>query len=181
MIIVPVVSFDIPTRAEDMTVRLHNRYVKAAIRETMAEYHRKFTRKRFQLGASKRYDYRPRTRKYIDRKRKRHGHTIPMLFSGRTRKAIADAPAKLRIGGSAEGGKKLPTCTLFYRLPFSGGTGESRGKGSNRVVRQIIDELSRWAPDEVPWACEEFARRYMEKVSKWRGRRKRIRKPMKKA
>lgn len=179
MIIVPLVSFDIPARAEDMTVRLHNRYVKEAIRETMAAYHKKYTRKRFQLGSSKRYGYAPRSRKYVDRKKKKKGHTIPMLYSGKSRDAIAGSPPKLRVGGSAEGGKKLPTCTLFYRLPFSGGTGESWGKDSNRVVRQIIDELSRWAPDEVPWACNEFLRRYMEKVNKWRGRRKRVRKPKK--
>lgn len=179
MIVVPIVSFEIPARAEDMTVRLHNQYVKHSLRETMAEYHRRFTRKRFQLGASKRYGYAPRSKRYIKRKLKRKGHQIPMLYSGKTRKEIADTPPKLRVGGAAEGGKKLPTCTLFYRLPFSGGTGKGWGADSNRIVKQIIKELSRWAPDEVPWACDEFLRRYMEKVNKWRGRRKRVRKPKK--
>ena len=95
-----------------------------------------------------------------------------MLYSGRSRSGIAGAPATIRIGGAAEGGKKGLTGILFYRLPFRGGTGDG---ANNRVVKQLIKELSRWAEDEIDWAVQFFHDRYMEKVEHHRSRRKRLR------
>lgn len=177
MFFVPAVEFDVPSRAEDLTKRDHNRYVKQAVRETMEEYHRKFTRRKFQLDAKWRYGYASRSRKYNARKQRIKGHQIPMLWSGDSRKKISGGVANIRVGGSAEGGKKSITAILFYRLPFKGGTGDQKGRTSNSVVRQLIGELSRWATDEVSWAAKYFLERYMEKVNNHRSRRKRLRMP----
>lgn len=176
MFFVPIVAFDVPSRPADMTRRAHNQYVKEAARETMEEYHRKFTRRKFQLDATFRYSYAKRSQKYNARKQKIKGHQIPMLWSGNTRKAVANGAAKIRLGGAAEGGKKGLTATLIYRLPFKGGTGDRRRRGSNSVPRQIIHELSRWATDEVTWAAKYFAARYIAKVQAHQSRRIRIRK-----
>ena len=98
-----------------------------------------------------------------------------MLWSGDTRDKTSNTAPKIRVGGSAEGGKKQITATAFYRLPFAGGTGRSRG--GNQVVQQIIKELSRWAEDEVRWAAQRFKELYVEKVNNHRSRRKRLRMP----
>ncbi len=174
MFFVPVLEFDVPTRAEDLTRRDHNRYVKEAARDVLATYHKKFTRRKFQADASRRYGYAPRSAKYNRRKQRLKGHRIPMLYSGRSRDTIAGSPPKIRIGGAAEGGKKGITASLFLRFPFAGGTGQG---ANNRVIRQLIRELGRWADDEVRWAVPYFRDRYMEKVNNHRSRRKRLRMP----
>ena len=51
----PLVEFDVPTRAEDLTRRDHNKYVKEALRETLEEFRLKWWRKRFQMHARHRY------------------------------------------------------------------------------------------------------------------------------
>lgn len=178
MFFVPVVQFDVPQRPADMVRRDHNRFCKEALREMFEEFHRRHWRKRFQLGASRRYGYARRSRTYERRKQRVKGHTIAMLWSGRSRNETSNRPPKIRIGGSAEGGKKGPTATASYRLPFSGGSGRSRGGSqSNQVAARIIKELSRWSEDEIAWAKQYFLGRYTAKLEQHRGRRKRIRMP----
>lgn len=189
----PVVQFTPPARPADMTQgRIHNRLVKEALRETMELHHSKHTRRHFQKGAKHLYAYAPRTRKYLASKRRKYGHTIDMLASGDTRRAMADKPVKVSIGGAAEGGKKGITATFKLKFPFAGKVQENvrkriKGRGSKgyvpprrrNILPQLKKEMERWAGDEVGWAIQEFQKRYMEKVNAWRGRRQRVRKPKK--
>lgn len=174
-VVVPIVTFDVPTRSEELTLRRHNRFVKEALRETMLEHHRKHTRKHFQRGNSYRYAMQPRSRKYRERKQRKFGHQIDMLYSGRSRDTIAGTPVKVQIGGAAEGGRKRIRVQYRLRFPFAGGSGASRT--DNRVIKQMVDELARWSEDEVRWAINDFHRRYWDKVRQFKAGRRRIRMP----
>ena len=173
MFFVPVIEFDVPQRAKELTIRAHNKYVKEALRETLEAFHKTKWRSRFQMHAQHKYGYAMRSRKYMERKRRLKGHSIPMLYSGDTRKQTSSTTPKLRLGGSAEGGKKGVSATLFYKLPFKGGSG--RSLGGNRVAAQLVKELSRWSEDEVRWAAEFFRNAYQAKLAAHKSSRKRIR------
>lgn len=168
----PIVSMDVPTRPADLSQRLHNRFVKEAVAETLEEHHRRHTRKHFQYGNNARYGHYRRSSRYLRRKERLHGHRIDLVYSGQSRREVSSAAIKVRIGGAAEGGKKGITGSFRLRFPFAG-----RDDGKNRTVAllgRMNKELSRWSDDEAEWARQEVSRRYWAKVEAYRGSRKRI-------
>jgi hypothetical protein len=62
------------------------------IKESMAEgaglWHRRYLPMHFKQGAGRRYRYQPRTRPYLRHKRKKHGHSRPLEFSGELRREV---------------------------------------------------------------------------------------------
>jgi hypothetical protein len=187
----PIVEFTPPSRPEDLSTRLHNKYAKEALRETLDLHWSKNTRKHFQLGARQRYGYAPRSVRYNLFKKRWKGHTIEMLLTGRSRQQMSSKRPQIRVGGAAEGGKKGLSGYYFLRFPFSGDAQFAMRKRARRIKRaqwvgkrqnklpQLRKEMERWAGDEVQQAKEEFANRYMAKVNAYRGRRQRKRMPRK--
>lgn len=194
----PVAQFTPPSRPEEMATRHHNKIVKDALRETLAEHHRLHTRLHFQKGGRHRYGYAPRSQKYLKRKQREKGHTIDMLYSGATR-AEMTRPPRIQMSGAAEGGKKGIGGGYKLRFPFNKqlqANFEQRVKMAQRkgrsgasarvaamqaarknVVPQLRKEMERWAGDEVTWAARDFQARYLRMLNAFQGRRKRRRLP----
>lgn len=187
----PIVEFTPPSRPEDLSLRLHNKFAKEALREALDLHWQKTTRKHFQVGARQRYGYASRSKRYNLFKLRWKGHSIEMLLTGRTRAAMSDHRPAVRVGGAAEGGKKGLSAYYVLRFPFSGEAQKAVARRARQLKRhkvvgartsrlpQMRREMERWAGEEVGQAKEEFIRRYMAKVNAYRGRRQRKRMPKK--
>jgi len=75
-------------RTEFVTARTHSRIMRDALRELMVDHVEHRLPGHFVPGADRKYHYRIRTRKYLDRKRRLKGHNIPLVFTGRTRRDL---------------------------------------------------------------------------------------------
>lgn len=186
----PILEFTLPTRAREMALRDHNRYVKMGVRETLLVHWAKNTRRHFQIGASSRYGYAQRSARYNAAKKRQFGHAIPMLRTGKTRDAMAGQTPSVRVGGAAEGGKKGITGSYRLRFPFDASAQASYKKrlkraGNNRAVaaaiarRNVMPQLRReveaWAQDEIRAAGTSFGQRYLQSVKTHKGAQKKYR------
>lgn len=59
--------------------------IKAAIEAGLKHWHARILRRHFEPGASSRYGYKKRTRRYDATKLRRFGHTTPLVYSGAMR------------------------------------------------------------------------------------------------
>lgn len=190
MIPLPVVEFTPPAMPEDLAQRYHNQFAKQALRETLAEHWRRHTRTHFQKYAGLRYNYRRRGVRYNEFKRRRFGEAIDMVFTGDTRREMTGKRPKITVGGAAVGGQKSLDGRYKLRFAFAKRVQtnyakrveRSKKKGytiqpKHNILPQLRREIEAWAGDEVTWARQYFLDRYMEKLNRFRGRRKRVRKP----
>lgn len=168
-----ILQFDVPSRAEDLARREHNRFAKESLGQTLVWHWRKHQRLHFQASNRSRYNHAPRSRKYEKRKRRRRGRVIDFVFSGRSREVLTRQYRGPRVGGSAEGGKRKLAGSLLLRFPFKGGSGRSRGSNAD-VLKRMVLEMGRWADDEARAGSGEFLRRYMGRVKAHRGSRQRV-------
>lgn len=173
------ITIDVPSRPADMAERLHNRFAKEALRETLASHHRRTFRGRFEPAAKSKYDHAPRSPRYVKHKKNKFGHTIDLVYTGATRREFVKPGKPVRIGGTAAGGTL--EAKMLFRFPFADA---NRMKGGQRRTRnprtaQLAKEISAWTAEEARTAAEEFLKLYMQLTNAWRGRRKRKRLPTK--
>lgn len=102
-----------------MSVRLHNRIVKEALRETLLGHQKKHTHRHFERRNKRLYAHAPRSKRYQERKRRKYGHNTDMVFTGATRQEMAGKEHKVTIGGTAEAKKKGITASYRMRFPFA--------------------------------------------------------------
>lgn len=177
---IPTTTFQlgVPTRAEDMVLRTHNRFAKEALRHVLVTHHARNIPKHFQRDARSRYGYKPRHPKYVRWKQQalRTGG-LDLVKSGQSRTNMLRAPASIRMSGSAEGGKKELSGKLLLRFSFRGGGGRFRQAGTRQeqVVHQMIGELRRILPAEGADLARDFSTQYFGQVAAM-PKRKRIRK-----
>lgn len=81
MIRIPNVLYDSPP---DQLGRKMRKALKAALAGAVLLWHRTMLPQHFQGSAVFKYGYKPRTKKYRQRKMIKYGHTRPMVWSGRT-------------------------------------------------------------------------------------------------
>ena len=92
----------------------------------------------FRDGASEKYGYQPRGRKYLNRKKRVWGHRRPLVYSGLTEKWVRYRVATPKVRKIGEGGlsARLPVKVPRYFFQY-------RGSGPNK-----FDELVRTLPEE---------------------------------
>ena len=173
---------EIPTRAEDIAKREHNKFAKEAMRQVMFHHWTKTIPGHFERSAARKYKHKKRDRKYIISKLKKFGSAIDLVKTGRTMRAMTTI-AKITVGGTAQ--KETLTGKLTLRFPFKGGTGSLRRRApGTSTVKQIAAvanliqmrrEIEAWTPDERKAASKLFLKIYMKQVNSFRGQRKRIR------
>jgi hypothetical protein len=77
---------------------IKKREANAALRDEWKKvgetWHSKFRPNHFKVGATRRYNYAKRKKRYTAEKRKAHGHYRPLTFSGDTRKATENVNIK---------------------------------------------------------------------------------------
>jgi len=173
------VTMTVPSRPADMAARLHNKFAKEALRETLQSHHRRTFRGRFEPAARSKYDHAPRSPRYVKHKKNKFGHTIDLVYTGATRREFVKPGHPVRIGGTAAGGTLVGR--MIFKFPFADGNRMKAGQRRTRNPRtaQLAKEISAWTAEEAKTAAQEFLQRYMEKVTAWRGTRKRSRLPTK--
>lgn len=156
-------SLSVPTRAEDMVLRRHNKFAKDALREVLVDHHADTLPRHFRREAHSRYGYAPRHPKYIRWKQKTFNTGgLDLVKTGESRKSMLATPPTIRMSGSAEGGKKELSGKLLLRFSFKGGAGRFRKQGTRqeRVVKQMIDEVKRILPSEGAAIATNFGKKY---------------------
>ncbi len=164
---------DIPTRAEDIAKRHHNRLAKAAIRDVMERFHREKVPDRFKQNARQRFKHFDRSPKYKKFKLRRHGSTRDLVKTGRTERWMTRA-YKLTISGNATSGNLK--ANLSMRFPFKGGSGRSKKRTrQSDKMQKMIREIQRFADDEPALFATWLKEAYMKRVESFRSTRKRTR------
>lgn len=108
--------------------------------ETVREWWSRFMPLHFTVGGGRRYGYESRTFTYNERKRKKYGHTRPLVFSGRTERSV-----KRFIGFRGSNALRGVGRMQANALNFGG-----RAGGRNlRGIPPMRDELTRVTNDEV--------------------------------
>lgn len=173
----PIVWIEVPSLAEDMTKRNHNRFAKDALRDAMLQHFRRHIRKHFATRNRARYGHMPRAAKYQAYKRRRYGSAVDLVKTGASRDQIVRTVPQVRIGGAAAGGRKGLSGSYRLRFAWKGGAGRERPRRGGVTAAVMLAELARWADDEAREAQQRFHEGYWRRVTNWRGSRKRIRPP----
>jgi len=72
-------------RGPKQKVGLFNRAVDLAMRDGQKMWQSKILKRHFKPGAKSKYNYKYRSKKHMDRKRRFKGHSLPLVFSGHAR------------------------------------------------------------------------------------------------
>lgn len=135
-----VVGINFEIKANLVTKRAHGQIMRQVNRGILERWRDKYLPLHFEGGASQRYGYRPRSGRYLARKRKQVGHGIPLVLTGRLRDAI-------RRG-------------VVIRATQYRGTARSRGYFPMR--NEMRGEIERITDAErrelVEWARKEYLR-----------------------
>lgn len=141
-------------KADLFTARGHNEAMREVNREVLERHRDRNLPRHFQGGATSRYGYRQRTARYTQRKRRKYGHSIPLVYTGGTRDAIRQ---NTKITATRNGGRL-----------------KSRGRfPMKEAMRSEIEIITRDERDELA----AFAlNRYVKKAGEKRFRRQRRKK-----
>lgn len=72
----------------DLLVRASRRIMKEKLMEIPRLWHSLYIRGHFQPEAAAKYGYRPRSGRYLKRKRKKYGHAVPLVATGLMRRQL---------------------------------------------------------------------------------------------
>jgi hypothetical protein len=166
----PRMEFEIgiPTRAEEMVLRTHNKFAKAALRHVLTTHHKRNIPRHFKRDARSRYGYAPRNAKYIKYKQRRWGQGgMDLVKTGASRDSMLSNPPTIRMSGSAEGGKRELSGTLILRFAFRGGSGRFRAQNTRqeKLVRQMHEEVRKILPAEGHELAQDLMDEYMRQVA----------------
>lgn len=146
------ISYEV--NADLFTARGHNEAMREVNREVLERQRDRNLHKHFQGGATERYGYRKRTAAYIRRKRKKYGHSIPLVWTGGTRDSIRQ---NVKITATKNGGRL-------------------KSKGRMPMSAEMKSEIERITKDEMSDLLEFATNRYVQKAGSERFRRKRKKK-----
>jgi len=132
-------------------------YVKATLQTAVYYWHRKFLGKHFRAGAAARYGYKPRSPKYIRRKKNKKHHSQPLVWSGDTRKSVRTS---IRVGGTSKQATGRMVAPWYIKMV-----------PQKRNAPALGDEIARVAPVEMEEINAFMARDFAERVQKHRGRK----------
>lgn len=141
-------------KAELVTARGHNEIMRECNRGLLERHRDRNLPRHFEGGATSRYGYAKRSAKYTARKRKKYGHSIPMVFSGRLR---AEIRQNVKITATRNGGRL-----------------KSRGYFPMRA--EFRAEIERIAPEEQNDLMEWAGKKYLNLALSKRFRRQRRKK-----
>lgn len=175
-----VCTLDVPSRAEDMAVRYHNKYAKEALFDAVVKWHgsEQGFKTRFKREAKTRFKHFERSQKYKAMKARKYHSTVDLIKSGDSKEQMLTR-AQIQIGGTAE--KGTLSVTIKMRFAFKGGTGRFR-KGESRqalVIEKMIAEVSDCDEKDAELIAKWTLDGYMKRVKDHRSNRKRLRLPKK--
>ena len=131
-------------------------YVRYGLQATVKYWHGHFRGKHFRGGAQSRYGYKPRSRRYETKKRRKLGYVIPLVYTGMA-KRMAALPPDVR-GTSSRATAKMSVPWYFNMTPTRRNApalgqelirttaGEANAMGKfllGRLVRSMDKQMSR--------------------------------------
>jgi len=93
--------------------------VKEALLATGRTWHTTMLGKHFAANAVQRYRYKSRSRKYRERKERRFGHQLPLVFSGNLRRLVTRQAKLSSTSKGARVGLTGPRYLYAYRKDFA--------------------------------------------------------------
>jgi len=166
---------DVPTWPDELSKVDHNKFAKAAAKETLEFHLKKNIPRHFLRSARKRYGYRPRDIEYI--RSKQYRFKTGGLDLVKTGKSRVEVPKSGKISASGSASKGTTKASLRMRFPFPGGSGRLR-KGNSRQavqIKQMIKEMRAITLDEAVELRDKFRDAYFSKVNERARTRKRRR------
>lgn len=165
-----VCELDVPTRAEDLAKRYHNKYAKEALFDAVVRWqgHEKGFKARFTRDAKTRFHHFERQEKYKQQKARKYHSTLDLVKTGKSRERMFNQ-AKIQIGGSAEGGNL--TVTITMRFDFKEGTRQEQ------TILAMKAELEDCDQQDADMICKWMLEGYMKRLNNHRTTRKRLRLP----
>jgi len=127
-------------------------------------WHEKHRRRHFSHFGARLYGYEPRRRSYNFRKRKRFGHTLPLVFTGVSRKL--SQTKRIRVSNS--GTPERPQLSVHITMPIR--VFNFKPRGSNVNMRQEFSTISR---DELDLYERNAVDALEDRISRLRPRRTR--------
>jgi hypothetical protein len=116
----------------DVTMPMVRQAMKDAKMEIPLRWHREFLPKHFQLGAVSKYNYQPRTAKYMRGKAKHKGHQRPLVFSGVTERMATQFGA--RVSGTSKRSR------VTFRVPLYIGFLKKTGIDLQADILETVDQ-----------------------------------------
>lgn len=135
-----------------------NRILKEAWFEMGLLWHTTMMPRHFEPSAMHRYNYKPRTPRYLKRKLREHGHQNPLEFSGRSK---LQAQFRRRITSTSKGVRvtmRAPTLS-FRPHPSSPRMREELVRLTRGEIRRIKTELQKSVADKMKKSKRTVRRR----------------------
>ena len=142
--------------------RIHTRVVKQSMEQTLRRYHKELWPDHFEPGEQDKYKLTERKPVTDQIKKRRYGHTTKLVKTGRSRNNLVRRRWPVTLRGSAGAGVVTATMRMRLRKPIRTNKRASDGMS----LRDILDELSRWAPDEEKTAAEWFGEFYADGINR---------------
>lgn len=172
-----VCTLDIPTRAEDLAIRYHNKYLKEALFDAVVRWqgHEDGFKARFKREAKTRFHHFERAPKYKAMKARKYHSTVDLIKTGDSKEEMLHR-FKVQIGGTAE--NKSITVTIRTRFAFKGGTGRFRKDTQQALkIERMIAEVQDCDEKDGEMVAKWTLEGYMKRLKEHRSARKRIRLP----
>ena len=87
--------------------------MRGGLRRVITYWHRKYLRQHFRKGARQRYGYKPRSRRYEERKFRAKGHRAPLTWSGLTRRMVQ---LPIPVMATAKSGRGVMQVPWYVRM-----------------------------------------------------------------
>lgn len=141
--------------------RIHNQAMRFALMETMKRHHKLRIPGHFDRWKQSKYKYKRRSRiTKILKSHKALQSQADLVKTGGSKREMTTR-IRIRIGGSASGGKMTVTGILRWR------PGMRQSKRATGVTREVMsDEIARFTPEEEQEAAQDMAFYYLQYLEK---------------
>ena len=99
-------------------LRTVTKEMKGVLKQVVEYWHKELLPQHFKEGAARKYNYQPRSRNHIKRKRKKFGHAIPLVFSGHMSQSVMRPPRMTGNKKKATANLKGPRYLFQFRKDF---------------------------------------------------------------
>ena len=135
------IVYDAPAEEE---AKAFERGLKSGIKAAAEFWRRQMAPDHFNSGAVGRYQYRPRSKKYMERKQNKFGHQYPLVFTGDSKRMILGTFSPARVSKFKSGGFrasiKLSAPKHFFQHQKNS-PGQSKPEELKRIVPGEFDVL----------------------------------------
>lgn len=136
---------------------IHFAAVRNGLNKAGDYWHKKMLPGHFEPSAASKYNYEKRETGYIKRKRKKMGHTLPLVWTGRLKQEATKGKTRKQKTGP-------DSIDFIIRLPTSPSGADYVRYNKQLAPGQMLRELTATTPDEDKILGEVFVKNYIKKA-----------------